>query len=96
MSVSIETAINEAVQAAVMQALAVPREPASPYPTDKTTMSVKEAAAALGIALPKMYEITERADFDALVRVGRKKIILVHRFWSWVERQAQAGGDVLL
>lgn len=96
MTSTIEQAINEAVQAAVKQALAAPMEPASPYPEGKTTLTVKEAAAILGVCLAKMYDITERADFDALLRMGRKKVILTHKFYAWLERQAQAGGDVLL
>ena len=51
------------------------------------TMTVKEAAGILSISLPKMYDITERADFDALIRVGTRKIIHTAKFFDWIERQ---------
>jgi len=51
-------------------------------------ITVTEAAKILGISRPSMYEITERQDFNALVRVGKRKLILFSRLTSWLEKQA--------
>ena len=58
---------------------------------EKATLSVKEAAAVMGVSLPIMYSLTERADFDSLIKVGRKKIILKSRFFAWLDMQTAAG-----
>ena len=55
---------------------------------EKYSMTVVEAATMLGVSKPIMYDITERADFTALVRIGRRKIILRHKFMEWLESQA--------
>ena len=56
--------------------------------TDKPTMSVTEAANLLGISAPTMYTITERNDFTALIRVGRRKLVLREKLLEWLEAQA--------
>lgn len=56
---------------------------------EKATLTVKEAAAVLGVSLPIMYEITEQKDFYPLIRVGRKKLILKNRFTEWLQEQTQ-------
>ena len=56
---------------------------------EKATITVKEAAAIMGVSLPAMYDITERHDFDALIRLGRKKIILTSKFYAWMARQTE-------
>jgi excisionase family DNA binding protein len=55
---------------------------------ERPTMSVAEAAKLMGVCAPTMYNITERKDFTALIRVGRKKLILRSRFYEWLEAQA--------
>jgi len=55
---------------------------------EKPTLTVQEAANLIGVSAPTMYDITERADFTALIRVGRKKLILRTRFLEWLEAQA--------
>jgi predicted DNA-binding transcriptional regulator AlpA len=57
-------------------------------------MKVPEAAEYLGVSAQVMYNITNRNDFDALIRVGKKKIILTERFISWIDRMAAAGANV--
>ena len=57
---------------------------------EKATYTVKEAAAVLGISLPRMYEITEQKDFP-LLRIGRKKLILKERFHNWMN--GKSGGE---
>jgi len=47
---------------------------------ERPTLTVQEAASLIGVSAPTMYDITERADFTALIRVGRKKLILRTRF----------------
>lgn len=55
---------------------------------EKATLSVKEAAAVIGVSLPTMYTLTEREDFDCLLRVGRKKLILREGLTRWIQKQA--------
>ena len=55
---------------------------------ERPTLTVQEAASLIGVSAPTMYDITERTDFTALIRVGRKKLILRTRFFEWLEAQA--------
>ena len=55
---------------------------------ERPTMSVKQAAEYIGVSAPTMYDITERADFTALIRLGRKKLIHRRKFDEWLELQA--------
>ena len=55
---------------------------------ERPTMSVAEAAKLIGVSAPTMYAITERKDFNALIRVGRKKLILRSRLYEWLDNQA--------
>ena len=55
---------------------------------ERPTLTVQEAASLIGVSAPTMYDITERSDFTALIRVGRKKLILRTRFLEWLEAQA--------
>jgi len=51
----------------------------------RPTMTVQEMAKELGVSRVAAYDITERADFPALVKLGRKKIILTERFYEWLD-----------
>ena len=55
---------------------------------DKPTMTVSEASKYVGVSLPTMYAITERKDFSALVRLGKRKLILKSKLLEWLEVQA--------
>ena len=55
---------------------------------EKPVMSVTEVANMLGVSKPTVYDITERGDFPALVRIGKRKLILRHKFMEWLELQA--------
>jgi hypothetical protein len=57
-------------------------------------MSVAEAATLIGVSNPIMYNLTERADCDFLIRVGRKKIVHKARFLSWLDALAASGKAV--
>ena len=57
---------------------------------EKATISVREAAGVLGVSIPTMYELTEREDFNCLLRVGRKKLILRDGLLRWMQEQATA------
>ena len=54
----------------------------------RPTMTVQEAAALIGISAPTMYELTERPDFTALIRIGRRKLVLRAKLLEWLESQA--------
>lgn len=55
---------------------------------EKATLTVKEAAAVLGICLPRMYELTEQENFP-LLKIGRRKLILKEHFFAWMKQQAE-------
>jgi len=55
---------------------------------EKAVMSVAEVAAMLGVSKPTVYDLVERANFNALVRIGKRKLILRHKFIDWLEKEA--------
>ncbi len=50
---------------------------------DKTTMSVKELAANLGISLPKAYQLVKQPGFPT-IRVGARILIPLDAFKEWM------------
>lgn len=61
--------------------------------TDRLALSVTEAAEALNVSRPTVYQLMRRADFPAF-RVGRRTLISRSGLERWIEAQAQ-GGDTL-
>ena len=61
--------------------------------TDRLALSVTEAAEALNVSRPAVYQLMRRADFPAF-RVGRRTLISRSGLERWIEAQAQ-GGDAL-
>ena len=59
---------------------------------EKTTLSVQELAAQLGISLPVAYELVKRPDFPSL-RIGARILVPVESFQLWLNRQTNAGRD---
>lgn len=59
---------------------------------EKTTLSVQELAARLGISLPVAYELVKRPDFPSL-RIGGRILIPVDRFHQWLDRQTGSDPD---
>ena len=54
---------------------------------EKLAYNAKETAAALGISLPKFYELSNRADFPR-VRIGRRVIVPVDSLRAWLAKEA--------
>ncbi|MEF2668461.1 MAG: helix-turn-helix domain-containing protein [Oscillospiraceae bacterium] len=50
---------------------------------EKTTMSVQELSAQMGISLPKAYELVKSEDFPS-VRIGTRILIPVDAFREWL------------
>lgn len=50
---------------------------------EKTTISVKELAAQLGISLPKAYELVKTTGFP-VIRIGTRILIPVDAFKEWL------------
>lgn len=55
------------------------------------TYSVTEAAEALGISRRSMYELLNREDFPAALKIGRRRLISRDLLAEWV--RTQAGGQ---
>lgn len=54
---------------------------------EKTTMSVQELAAQMGISLPKAYELVKETDFPT-IRVGTRILIPVEAYREWLIRNS--------
>ena len=50
---------------------------------EKTTMSVQELSAQMGISLPKAYELVKKQGFP-VIRVGTRILIPVEAFKKWL------------
>lgn len=50
---------------------------------EKTTMSVQELSAHMGISLPKAYELVKKPGFP-VIRVGTRILIPVEAFKEWL------------
>ena len=54
---------------------------------EKTTISVQELAAQMGISLPKAYELVKEPDFPT-IRVGTRILIPVEAYREWLIRNS--------
>lgn len=50
---------------------------------EKTTMSVQELSAQMGISLPKAYELVKQTGFPT-IKVGTRILIPVDAFKEWL------------
>lgn len=50
---------------------------------EKTTMSVQELSAQMGISLPKAYELVKLEGFPS-IRIGTRILIPVDAFREWL------------
>lgn len=58
---------------------------------EKIALSVTEAAELIGVSRPFFYELMRRDDFDAVVQLGRRKVISRTKLEEWMRRQAEEG-----
>lgn len=54
---------------------------------DKTTMSVQELAAEMGISLSKAYELVKESGFPT-IRVGTRILIPTEAYKEWLLRNS--------
>ena len=54
---------------------------------ERTTMSVQELSAQMGISLPKAYELAKTPGFPTL-RIGTRILIPIDAYKNWLMRQA--------
>lgn len=54
---------------------------------DKTTMSVQELAAEMGISLPKTYDLVKEPGFPT-IRVGTRILIPAEAYKEWLLRNS--------
>ena len=50
---------------------------------EKSTISVQELSAMLGISLPKAYELVKKPGFP-VIRIGTRYLIPVEAFKEWL------------
>ena len=60
---------------------------------ERVTMTVAEVAKALGIARPNAYALAKSSGFPT-VRVGKRMIIPVREFYSWLSEQSGKSVEV--
>jgi len=58
---------------------------------EKSTISVQELSAYMGISLAKAYELVKQPGFPVL-RIGTRFLIPVDSFNTWLNRKIE-GGD---
>ena len=56
----------------------------------RKTYNITEAASALGVSKPKMYQLCQAKGFPA-VRLGARIIIPIDRLDQWLNEQADQG-----
>lgn len=54
---------------------------------EKTTMSVQELFAQMGISLPKAYELVKEPDFPT-IKVGARILIPIEAYKEWLIRNS--------
>ena len=54
---------------------------------ERTTMSVQELSAQMGISLPKAYELVKTPGFPTL-RIGTRILIPIDAYKEWLIRQS--------
>ena len=55
------------------------------YHMEKTTMSVQELSAQMGICLPKAYELVKTPGFPT-IRIGARILIPIEAYKEWLVR----------
>ena len=53
---------------------------------EKTTISVQELSAQMGISLPKAYELVKEPGFPT-IKVGTRILIPIEGFNEWLKRK---------
>ena len=54
---------------------------------ERTTMSVQELSAQMGISLPKAYELVKTPGFPTM-RIGTRILIPIDAYKSWLIKQS--------
>ena len=54
---------------------------------ERTTMSVQELSAQMGISLPKAYELVKTPGFPTL-RIGTRILIPIDAYKDWLMKQS--------
>lgn len=56
---------------------------------EKTTMSVQELAAQMGISLPKAYELVKEPGFPT-INIGTRIVIPIEAYKDWLIKTSNA------
>lgn len=57
---------------------------------EKSTMSVQELSAHMGVSLPKAYELVKEPGFPT-IRIGARILIPVEGFKAWLKEKSESG-----
>ena len=53
---------------------------------EKSTMSVQELSAHMGISLPKAYELVKEPDFPT-IKIGKRMSVPKDKLIEWIDKQ---------
>ena len=62
------------------------------FSLERVTLSVSEAAKALGVSAPVAYELCRRDDFPAF-KLGGRVLVSYQGLIAWAERMAASKGE---
>ncbi|HFK1548611.1 TPA: helix-turn-helix domain-containing protein [Bacillus albus] len=89
---NIEEQIKKAVKAAVSEAIQplveLLQNQQSQVVNQKPLLTLKEAMEILGVGKNRIYEIVKTDGFPAF-REGKRWMIITHKFYEWMEKQAE-------
>lgn len=61
--------------------------------TERLALNVTEAAAALGVSRPVVYQLMRRDDFPSFT-IGTRRLVSRAGLQSWIEKQAANRAEV--
>lgn len=85
---SIEEQIQQAVAKAIQPLLELLQNQQSQSNHQKPVLTLEEAMEILGVGKNRMYEIVKTDGFPAF-REGKRWMIITHKFYDWMEKQAE-------
>ena len=62
---------------------------------EKTTMSVQELSAQMGISLPKAYELVKTPGFPT-IKVGTRILVPIEAYREWLLKQSIKDQEIIL
>ncbi|OQR56411.1 helix-turn-helix domain-containing protein [Bacillus sp. CDB3] len=85
---TIEEQIQQAVTKAIQPLIEILQNQQQQVVRQKPLLTLEEAMEILGVGKNRMYEIVKIDGFPAF-REGKRWMINTHKFYEWIEKQAE-------